>query len=128
MKNEDELQRSVEQGDVASDMDSKAYEIVFQALKKEPETKLSPNFSDRIVEIAARRSSGSASKEFIWLGLGVFLLIVAMIVVMTKITMPKDFGFLSSMSSYAGLFVFGLIFIAFLNYLDRRFIHQNRVV
>jgi hypothetical protein len=126
MKNEEELQRSVEQGNVNNDIDSKAYEVVFDALKQEPNYTLKSGFADRVMELAARQSSGSASTEFIWLGVGVFLLIVAMIVVMTKITMPTDFGFLSAMSSYAGLFVFGILFIALLHFIDRRFIQQRR--
>jgi hypothetical protein len=126
MKDEDELQHSVERGTVNNDIDAKAYEVVFDALKKEPDYTLSSKFADRVVEIAAKRRSDSASTEFIWLGVGVFLLLIAMIVVMTKITMPSDFGFLSGMSSYGGLFVFGILFIGLLHFIDRRFIQQKR--
>ncbi len=126
MINEHELQRNVEQGKVANDIDAKAYEVVFDALKKEPDYRLPSGFADRVVKIAAQRSSGSASTEFIWLGIGVFLLIVAMIIVMTKITLPSDFGFLSTMSSYAGLFIFGIVFIGALQFIDRKFIQIRR--
>jgi hypothetical protein len=126
MMNEEELQHNVEGGSVGNDIDSKAYEVVFDALKKEPDYMLSSKFADRVVEIAAKDRSGSVSTEFIWLGVGVFLLIIAMIVVLTKITMPSDFGFLSAMSSYGGLFVFGILFIGLLHFIDRRFIQQRR--
>jgi hypothetical protein len=126
MKNEDELQRSVEQGNANMDIDSKAYEVVFDALKQEPNYTLKSDFADRVMELASRQASGSASTEFIWLGVGVFLLVVALIVAMTQITMPQDFGFLSTMSSYSGLFVFGILFIGFLHFIDRRFIQQRR--
>jgi hypothetical protein len=126
MMNEEELQHRVERGGVGKDIDSKAYEVVFDALKKEPNYTLSSKFADRVVEIAAKNRSGSVSTEFIWLGVGVFLLIIAMIVALTKITMPSDFGFLSAMSSYGGLFVFGIFFIGLLQFIDRRFIQQRR--
>lgn len=125
MKNEDELQRSVEEGNVSNDIDAKTYEIVFEGLKKDPNYKLTSGFADRVIELAARQSSGSASTEFIWLGVGIFLLIVAFIVAMTKITLPSDFGFLSTMSSYVGLVIFGIIFIGLLNFIDRKFIQHH---
>lgn len=128
MINEDELQRNVEQGKVANDIDAKAYEVVFDALKKEPDYRLSSGFADRVVNIAAQRRSGSASTEFVWLGIGVFMLVIAMIIVMTKITLPSDLGFLSTMSSYGGLFVFGIVFIGALQLIDRKFIRQRRAV
>jgi hypothetical protein len=126
MMNEEELQHSVERGTINNDIDSKAYEVVFDALKKEPNYTLSTKFADRVVEIAAENRSGSASTEFIWLGVGIFLLIIAMVVVLTKITMPSDFGFLSAMGSYSGLFVFGILFIGVLNFIDRKFIQHRR--
>jgi hypothetical protein len=126
MMNEEELQHGVERGSVANSFDSKAYEVVFDALKQEPDYALSSKFADRVVEIAAGNRSGSASTEFIWLGVGIFLLIIAMVVVLTKITMPSDFGFLSAMSSYGGLFVFGILFIGLLHFIDRKFIQQRR--
>jgi hypothetical protein len=128
MMNEEELQHNVERGGVGNDIDSKAYEVVFDALKKEPDYILSSKFADRVVEIATKNRSGSVSTEFIWLGVGVFLLIIAMIIVLTKITMPSDFGFLSAMSSYGGLFVFGIFFIGLLHFIDRRFIQQRHTV
>jgi hypothetical protein len=124
--NEEELQHNVERGNINNDIDSKTYEVVFDALKQEPPYTLSSKFADRVVEIAAKNRSGSASTEFVWLGVGIFLLIIAVIVVLTKITMPSDFGFLSAMSSYGGLFVFGILFIGLLNFIDRRFIQQRR--
>lgn len=124
MKNEHELQRGVEEGNASNDIDSRAYEIVFDAVKKEPGYTLKAGFADRVMELAARQASGSATAEFIWMGIGVFLLFIAMIVALANITFTADFGFLSAMSSYAGLFVFGAIFIAMLHFIDRRFIRR----
>ena len=120
MNSEDELQRSVESGNVTDDIESKAYQHVFRALKEEPDVTLSPRFADRVVERLKKRES--FAREHGWLVFGVICLLGALGYVLSRITLNVNLGFLSGITSYWGFLLFALVFIGLLNWIDKRFI------
>jgi hypothetical protein len=99
---------------------------VFSALKKKPETKLSGDFSDRIVFSVQEKQKRDASRDMFWLGGGIFFLVIAFIVAIIMTSFKLEFGFLKDISGYAGIFVFGVAFIAMLGWLDKRLVFQRR--
>lgn len=122
--NDEELQNSAEKGHHTDEVDSRAYKLVFDALRKEPEYRLRPSFADRVVKIAQGKQKGSSS-EFFWFGLGIFFLLIAFVTAIVMTGFKLDLGFLSGVSSYYGLFVFGAFFIGLLSWIDKRFIRRR---
>ena len=121
---EEELQNSIEKGQKphVENMDMKAYEEVFRVLKKDPEYVLPPRFAERIVaRIIADRESRN-STDYFWFGAGIFLLLSVSIATIILTGFRLNFGFLRVMSDYKGLAVFGVVFVLFLNWLDKRLI------
>jgi len=121
---EEELQNSVEKGQKphVENIDMKAYEEVFRVLKKDPGYELPPRFAERIVAriVADRESRNSA--DYFWFGAGLFFLLGVSIATIILIGFRFDFGFLGVMSDYKGLAVFGVLFVLFLNWLDKRLV------
>jgi hypothetical protein len=56
---------------------------------------------------------------------GIVLLIIVMIVAIAFTGFKISAGFLSGISAYKGLFVFGAIFILVLHWLDRKFVRAK---
>ena len=127
MSNDDELQKGVEAGNKfpAENLDAKAYQEVFARLKKEPEAYLPANFADHVVVRILERQRKSTSRDFYWLIAGVLLLTIALVVAVALTGFRPGLGFLKGMSSYAGLFVFGVAFILFLNRLDKKLLPKT---
>lgn len=125
---EEELQKNLEAGRIpeGDDLDVRAYQQVFQALTKTPETKLSRDFSDRIVTKVLEKRKRDASRDMFWLGGGIFFLVMAFAVAIVMTGFKPEWGFLKQISGYAGVFVFGAAFIGLLTWLDKRLIsHQT---
>jgi hypothetical protein len=125
---EEELQKKIEaeQLPTGDELDIKAYQQVFSALKKKPETKLSGDFSDRIVFRVMEKQKRDASRDMFWLGGGIFFLVIAFVVATIMTGFKIEFGFLKDISGYTGIFVFGVAFIAMLGWLDKRLLFQRR--
>jgi hypothetical protein len=121
---DEELQKKIESGHESDDMDSRSYKTVFQALSQEPEFKLPASFADSVVAIAESKRKSSSS-DFLWFGLGIFFLVIAFVVAIVMTGFKLDLGFLSGVSSYYGLFIFGAIFIGILSWIDKKFIHRR---
>lgn len=124
--NEEELQHKIESGEPLGNSDAEAYRQVFNALKTEPELKISASFADRIVNIVEVRQKKRHVPEMFWLAAGIVLLLIAFGVAVAMTNFKPSMGFLSAMSSYTGLFIFGIVFIGLLNWIDKRFIHNNQ--
>ena len=127
---EEELQKRVEGGNPSGhdDAEIRAYQQVFQALKNEPEFELPASFADRVVKLAeAKQQARSTSREYFWLGIGLFFLLIAFVAAIALTQFKLDFGFLRGMSSYTGIFIFGIAFITLLNLMDKKLIHKNQV-
>ena len=122
MISDEDLQKSIESGNknLEDHPDARAYQEVFARLKKEPDSYLSPGFADKVIARIGEQQRRSTSRDFYWLAVGVFLLTVAMIVAIAFSGFKPGLGFLKGISAYAGVFVFGVAFILFLNRLDKK--------
>lgn len=125
---EEELQRNLETGKnpEGDELDVKAYQTVFNALKREPEFTLSSSFADKVVGLAMRKqNSRSTFREYFWFGLGIFVMLIAFVVAIMLTEFKFDMGFLNGLSSFKGLIIFGIFFIGLLHWLDKKLIRPT---
>jgi hypothetical protein len=125
MKEDEELQRNLESGNkMASDnLDVKAYQYVFKALKKTPETGVSSSFADKVIQKAlAQKQQKESSRDMWWFGIGLFLLSVAFIVALAFIGFRVNLGFLRVLADYKGLILVGAVLIWVFNVLDKKLV------
>lgn len=126
-QHEEDLQKNIEAGlkPTGDELDIQAYQEVFLRLKLEPEVPLSGNFANNIVDKVIEKRRRAASRDFFWFGVGIFFLLIAFVVALAMSAFTFNFGFLKDMSGYAGLFVFGVVFILILDRLDKKLIHDR---
>lgn len=126
-KHEEDLQKNIEAGEkpTGDDMDILAYREVFSRLQKEPDFYLPADFADVMVTRIIEKKKLDTSKDLLWLGAGVFLLLIAFATTAVMSGFKPDLGFLKNMSSYLGLFVFGVLFILILNFLEKRIVPRK---
>src|SRR5688572_15013230 len=124
---EEELQKSIEAGQVpqGDELDVKAYRDVFRVLKQEPKTELSSAFADRVMMLVEKKRRRDYSRDMFWLVGGIFLIFIAFIVAIVFTGFKFTPGFLSGVADYKWLFAFGVVFIVFLNWLDKRLIRDK---
>jgi hypothetical protein len=122
---EEELQRSVEKGKVPQSADGYAYSKLFSVLAKDPGYLLPSSFADTVIERIKlqHHTFGTVEKVFICTGFFLLLLSLAVAIALTGFTLHP--GFLAALSEYAGVLVFGCIFIALLHFIDKQFV-RNR--
>jgi hypothetical protein len=124
---EEELQKRIEAGLREGDeLDVKSYEQVFRILKDEPQVELPSNFASRIIFLVEAEQKKSASRDFFWLGVGIFFMIVCFVVAVAKTNFKFEMGFLKEMSGYTGLLVFGVAFVIALSFLEKRLLSQEK--
>lgn len=114
MKSQDEIiQELVEQGNHdGKDAESMAYQIVFNALRKEPTFSLSARFADSVVQQFGQLKEVKATRrDFIWLGTGLFVFLVATIITIELTNFKFGYGAFSFLGDYRGLLLFGAILI-----------------
>ena len=125
---EEELQKNLEAGKNPQDdeLDVKAYQTVFNALKQEPEFTLSPSFADKVMQrVIDKQNSKSTFREYFWFGLGIFVMFIASAVAVLMTDFKLDMGFLKGLSSFKGLISFGIFFIGLLHWLDKKLIRPT---
>jgi hypothetical protein len=59
-------------------------------------------------------------------GIGIFLMIIALVATVLYTEFTLRLGFLEEMSGYTGLFVFGVAFIILLNWLDKHILIRRQ--
>ena len=106
----------------ADPMEIKAYQQVFRALEKKRTFELRPGFAERTAARLVAQQEASRSRDYFWFGAGIFFLIVAAIGTVLFTGFTLNFGFLNVMADYKGLAIFGILFIVFLNWLDKRLV------
>lgn len=120
---EEELQNQIEQGLVTeSGDDIRAYQRVFDALKKEPDYHVSLPFADRIIAIINKREE---KRDYWWIAIGIFLTVIAMIVSLALTSAHWSTGVFKFLSGYPGLVAFGIVFILLLQWVDRKIIKKR---
>lgn len=125
---EEEIQDKLERGQTpgGDGLDIKAYQAVFRALKKDPGYALPPDFAGRVAARVAQKQERGYSKDYFWFGAGIFFLVICFIATVVYTGFRFDFGFLKMMSDYKGLALFGVTFIALLNWLDRKLVREKQ--
>lgn len=123
---EEELQNNIERGLPGGDeLDSKAYREVFRVLKKDPGHAVQSRFAENVIARIVAREKKEQSRDYLLFFSGLFVLLVAAGATIVVTGFRLDFGFLRSMADYKGLAVFGVLFIGFLNWLDKRLIREK---
>lgn len=125
--NDEELQRRIEDGHLNDDIDGRAYKHVFDALRKEPGSNLSPTFADRVVQRAiALNQKKESSKDFLWLGVGFFLLLVCMIVAFAYAGVDKlNLNAFRGLWDYRGIVLGGVVMVVAFNWLDKKLVRTR---
>lgn len=131
MKTQDEkLQESIEQGVFeSSDLDSKAYQIVFGAVNREPNVHLSPQFSNKVIDqIIKTEEKRSSRKDLIWLGMGVFALIITAIVTVAFIGFKPNSGAFKFVGNYGGLLIFAALLVGLFHWIEKKVLPPKSVI
>lgn len=119
---DEEIQNRIEKGLDDSDIDTQAYKRVFNALKKDPEYNLPIQFADRLVSLLEKREE---KRDFYWLAAGILFSIISLIVVVVFVAGHWSIDAFSFLSSHIGLVVFGVGFVAFLHWVDRKIVQKQ---
>jgi hypothetical protein len=124
---EEELQGKIESGANLneSDPDIKAFREVFRALGASTGPGLSTDFADRIVARVIEKQKQQDARDHFWFVAGIFFLVGALIGTVLYTGYKVDLGFLKDMSGYTGLFIFGVVFILLLHWLDKRLVQKK---
>ncbi len=119
---EEELQNQIENGLVNESDDARAYQRVFDALKKEPDFHVSLPFADRILTLIEKKEE---KRDYWWMAAGIFLIIVTLIVTLVLTKIHWSIGVFTFVSGYPGLVVFGVAFILLLQWVDKKVIKKQ---
>lgn len=122
---DEELQNKFLTGTTDDSLDGVAYKKVFDAISTEPHFNLPINFADKVVQQIETKEANSTSKEMRWLAAGIFLLVIGAVVGANLSGFQPSFGAFKFWASYPGLLVFGLIFILFIQWLDKKIIGKS---
>ncbi|MBS1487541.1 MAG: hypothetical protein JST43_08110 [Bacteroidetes bacterium] len=125
--NKDELiQNQIESGCIPEGTDAEAYRVVFSAVRKEPSLKLPDDFVVRVSSIAlTSKKTFDWDKLILFGGLGIFVFVLGYVVAITGFKI--SFGKFSFLASHAPLISFAIVFILFLNWLDKRLIGSRKI-
>ncbi|MBS1680726.1 MAG: hypothetical protein JST48_03365 [Bacteroidetes bacterium] len=124
MNTDDILQTQIEKGNVIQGIDADAYKIVFNALKQEPDFKLSDGFVMRVTSTVDEKKSFDWDKLLI--AVGAFGFVVVLAYALTAIKPTFTVGIFTFILSYQGLIGFGIVFILMLNWIDQRLISRSK--
>ncbi len=129
MKSEDELQQQIEGGKRPENDDETAYVHVFNALKKAPVVMPGAGLADRVLLRLEDRAANKRSWiEWALAAFAGLSFLVGLIVTVVLTNFKPDFGFLSALRDYAGLIVFGVVFIIIINIIDRQLVRRKDLV
>jgi hypothetical protein len=120
---EEELQHLIENGLLnESSEDTRAYQHVFDVLKKEPDFHVSLPFADRIVALIEKKEE---KHDYLWMATGIFFIVVTLIVSLALSNIHWTTGIFTFISGYSGLITFGIAFILLLQWVERKVIKKR---
>lgn len=119
---EEEFQHQIENGLVNESDDARAYQRVFDALKKEPDFHVSLPFADRVLAVIEKKEE---QRDYWWMAAGIFLTVIALIVSLALTSAHWTAGAFTFLSGYPGLVVFGISFILLLQWVDKKVIKKQ---
>ena len=121
---DEELQNKIENRiSVASSADARAYQKVFESLQQDP-YKVPAHFADGVMQRISVREK-SFSKDYIWIAIGLFVLMAATIATAFLTNFSIKFGAFKFISGYGGLFVLLVVTMLLFNWIDKRFIQRK---
>ncbi len=125
-QNEEEVQKKFENGNPeGNDLDTAAYREVFRALGKAPSHSLRADFSDSVLTKILAKQQKESARDMWWLGFGIVFLFVGFVLTVAVAGMNLEFGFFRQIAPYAGLIVFGAVFMIALNWIDKRVVTRK---
>jgi hypothetical protein len=126
-RDEERLQEKIEttMGFDDGNPDGRAYRQVFQALDKQPRYALPDTFADKILQKVEQKEQRSLRAAYAWLVAGIVLLIAGCGAAVVLTGFRFEVGFLRNMAPYRGLLAFGVAFVLFLHWVDKRLIHRH---
>lgn len=120
---DEELQHHIEAGDqLNNSVEAEAYRKVFSSLQREPEFELSSSFEDLIIQRIAAQYVKESQRDGWWFIGGIVLFLIGFIVAIVLIDFKPTVGVYTFLTGFSGLVIFGIAFIVFLNFVDRKFI------
>jgi hypothetical protein len=119
---DEELQNKIEQGLAETSVDAQAYQHIFKILKKDPEFNLPIQFADRLVSIIEKKEE---KRDYYWLAVGILFSIVSLVVAVVLVADRWSINAFSFLSSNVGLIVFGVSFVALLQWFDKKVIRKQ---
>ncbi len=123
MNHEEELQNQIERGLAIHDSeDALAYQRVFDSLKKEPNFHVTLPFADRLIALIEKKEE---RRDYWWMAIGISLSVIALIVVLVITKVNWTTGAFTFISNYAGLVVFGIVFILLLQWIDKKIVKKR---
>jgi hypothetical protein len=126
MKTKDEeLQNKIIAGGTDGSVDGLAYKKVFDAISTEPDFNLPINFADTVITQIESKDAKSTTYDMRWLAAGIFVLLLGAVVGAVLIGFKPNFGAFKFWASYPGLFAFGLAFILFIQWLDKKLVNPR---
>jgi hypothetical protein len=119
---DEELQNKIEQGLAESNADAQAYKQVFKILKRDPEFNLPIQFADRLVSVLEKKEE---KRDYYWLAVGILFSIISLIVAVVLVAERWSINAFSFLSSNVGLVVFGILFVALLQWIDKKVVRKQ---
>ena len=85
---------------------------------------LPSGFADSVIRRVDIRKE-SLSGDYAWIGIGLFLLLVAAAITAIRLNFSFSLGAFKFLSGYGSLIIFALIFIAGLQWFDKNFVQKK---
>jgi hypothetical protein len=131
MKNKEHetaMQQKAEAGEPWSNEEEHAYFLVFSAFKKQVEFQLPDSFAAKVT-LLVHQHEGKKSRpwlEYILFAIGIILIFVAFATTVVLTGFKLNWGFLTVMHNYTGLFIMAAILIIAFNVIDIKIIQHQR--
>jgi hypothetical protein len=128
---DEEIQKLLEQnlnipGDELGDNDDvKAYQLLFDGLKQEPETGLPYNFAKKVVgQIQSAKNRRQDVKLYWLMGVAVILMFITAAVFMAAYNYTDTIKLVSVLNTYKWIIVFVVVVILGVQYFDQRLVRK----
>jgi len=128
MNTKDEhIQKQIEEGSSLHSIDADAYRTVFRSLKKNPDYKLPSGFAERVASMAQVPTKAFNWDKFFLIG-GCVSFLFALLYAFISTKASFSTGIFTFVSSYSGLAIFAVAFIALLNWADKKLVNKSTAV
>jgi uncharacterized membrane protein YhdT len=95
-------------------------------LTREPDFQLPVSFASRLVSMIDARQKAGRQWEIIWIAFAGFLFVIAVGVSVYLTGFKPSFSAFPFLNNYAGLIVFGVVFIGLLNWVEKRLLRFSK--